>query len=52
MERREKDDATFAALGDVDECHVAVGIAREFCVEAGNGLEAQVRVNGRARDGV
>lgn len=37
-ERREKDDDAFDALGDVDECNVAVGIAREFCEEDGNGL--------------
>ena len=42
-ERREKDDAAFDALGDVDECNVACGIAREFCVDENNGLEAQVR---------
>mgnify|MGYP003695079413 CR=1 FL=1 len=42
-ERRDKDDATFDALGDVDECNVACGIAREHCVEENNGLEAQVR---------
>jgi len=47
-ERRDKDDATFDALGDVDECNVACGIAREHCVEENNGLEAQVRA--RARD--
>ena len=44
MERRDKDDGTFAALGDVDECNVACGIAREFCVDAGNGLEGEVGV--------
>ena len=42
-ERRDKDDAAFDALGDVDECNVACGIAREFCVDENNGLEAQVR---------
>ncbi|OUS45890.1 hypothetical protein BE221DRAFT_168897 [Ostreococcus tauri] len=42
MERREKDDATFDALGDVDECNVAVGIAREFCVEEKNGLAEEL----------
>ena len=42
--RRAKDDATFDALGDVDECNVACGIAREFCVDAGNGLEGEVGV--------
>ena len=34
MERRPKDDAVFEALGDVDELNVAVGIAREFLVDA------------------
>lgn len=43
MERRAKDDATFDALGDVDECNVAVGIAREFCLDEKNGLDARVR---------
>jgi len=43
MERRDKDDATFEALGDVDECNVAVGIAREFCLDEANGLEVEVR---------
>jgi len=49
MERRDKDDGTFAALGDVDECNVACGIAREFCVDAGNGLEGEVGVRAIAR---
>ena len=44
MERRDKDDATFEALGDVDECNVAVGIAREFCLDEANGLEVEVRL--------
>jgi hypothetical protein len=43
MHRRAKDDATFDALGDVDECNVACGIAREYCVDAGNGLADEVR---------
>lgn len=43
MERRAKDDSTFDALGDVDECNVAVGIAREFCLDEKNGLDARVR---------
>ena len=53
MERRDKDDAAFEALGDVDECNVAVGIAREFCLDEANGLEAEVRGRWatRAREG-
>ena len=53
MERRDKDDAAFEALGDVDECNVAVGIAREFCLDEANGLEAEVRRRWatRAREG-
>ena len=53
MERRDKDDAAFEALGDVDECNVAVGIAREFCLDEANGLEAEVsrRWATRAREG-
>jgi len=50
-ERREKDDETFDALGDVDECHVAVGIAREFCTEDGNGLgDALAEIQSRLLD--
>lgn len=30
-ERRRKDDGAFDALGDVDECACAIGVAREFC---------------------
>ena len=50
MERRDKDDGAFAALGDVDECNVACGIAREFCVDAGNGLEGEVGARARERE--
>ena len=32
-DRLPKDDATFQALGDVDELNSAVGVAREFCWE-------------------
>ena len=42
-ERRDKDDAAFDALVDVDECNVACWIALEFCVDENNVLEAQVR---------
>ena len=34
MERRDKDDEVFEALGDVDELGVCVGIARTFATEA------------------
>ena len=53
MERRDKDDAAFEALGDVDECNVAVGIAREFCLDEANGLHGEVRRRWatRAREG-
>jgi hypothetical protein len=49
MERRDKDDATFEALGDVDECNVAVGIAREFCLDEANGLDSEVRAGDDGR---
>ena len=42
MERRDKDDAVFEALGDVDELNVAVGVARTFAEEG----EAVVEDNG------
>ena len=37
MERRDKDDAVFEALGEVDEVGVAVGISRTFVEEAWRG---------------
>ena len=37
MERRDKDDTVFEALGEVDEVGVAVGIARTFVEEAWRG---------------
>ena len=37
-QRRQKDDAVFAALGDSDELNGAIGLARAHCaVESGNG---------------
>ncbi|GBF91190.1 hypothetical protein Rsub_04859 [Raphidocelis subcapitata] len=42
-ERRPKEDAVFAALGDVDELNCALGAAREFCApELHGALAAQL----------
>ena len=37
-ERRAKDDAVFAALGDVDELNSHLGLASAYCQQEGNGL--------------
>jgi len=41
MERRDKDDGTFAALGDVDECNVACGMRGSFVWMRGMGLRVR-----------
>lgn len=41
-ERRDKDDAIFAALGDVDELNAAIGLANEFVTSEGVGISEQL----------
>eukprot|EP01061_Rhynchopus_euleeides_P043462 TRINITY_DN7590_c0_g1_i1.p1 TRINITY_DN7590_c0_g1~~TRINITY_DN7590_c0_g1_i1.p1 ORF type:complete len:352 (+),score=62.42 TRINITY_DN7590_c0_g1_i1:104-1057(+) len=50
-ERVGKDELIFEVLGCVDECNSAVGVAMEYCMESGNGLEAHLQVvQGRLMD--
>lgn len=43
-ERREKDDAVFAALGDVDELNSVVGVAREYAASLDPKLATQLEI--------
>ena len=45
-ERRPKDEATFAALGDIDEVNSTLGLAREHAAQLDAQLAKQVRGGG------
>jgi cob(I)alamin adenosyltransferase len=41
-ERRSKDDLIFHVLGNTDELSSHIGLARDFCQEAENGISVQL----------
>lgn len=41
-ERRSKTDLTFEALGNSDELNAAIGLAREYCADANNGIDTML----------